>query len=1134
MKSNNNKLVKNENVQKKKAKKKHTFACCFTSIILSLVLVVGGVFGTLFFLYESYARPITNMSFSEAITFGFGLYGANDEKVVTNPYNQKSESKKFFVGLSDSLHIDKILKIEDLISGFNQIKPGEPITPPEQGGDGTGNSFLDQLLKDAHFDFSNLNDFDGSEYAGFMISDKMLAAVMQDTLDIAEQVPELKKIQDELGVELSKLLRVKQVIVTANEQNNDNSTLKLTLGLNTKTLADSMLKKAGLSAGLIGLVKGFLPTTIYFSCTITPMANSAPTLQINTIDEELMGKAVIAIDNIMAKTGSKQNLTSILNTVGKTLYDVFNKVETLAGEGSIVFGNYNDQNGLAVDTLQIIMKSMGVENVSTNEFLLMIKHLHSYDLSGESLEDFIKTLDNYSTIEDFYTSRNDLFLTYGISPQDAELFTPNNFMQIANTIPQYVNMVDSKINGVNLYKYSQEELKKKAIFSDKALAQIFGANLSSELQKSGNALKMTILELSLKEEDMVLIASIDIKGAMNPYIPDSPIKPLLMSLFPEQLYAKITVPYIQNPSGISSNIIFNYGKDTSSSGEQLSDHMLKTLSSIIKAISPENANMLDKNEICKQLDTSLYKSLDEIEKLESEHGIKIEFGVGHLIMPTCYELISSKTKGEDGTVMPPEEVHLALQDMYSIDPYLENGVPIDNLKDITLDNFIDRELVNKMYFNKGVFTSNNLFNELTNLSTLINSSNIDKSININALVNNNKPISNQDKFYMESLEFGKFISQSHLTSELDKLLNIYSNARIINTIINNYDRLIITTCSELNKSALSAKTELDIDKLAPKYLFFNIAIDLNNPQNEIIISMNSASSNKETERVLKLMSSLAGNPVSLDSIKNTINKEMNVVFGDLEKSNIKLKSIRSESQNGIIGNNVYDMLAYQLPNYTVGADELLRKTLYGLNNFDNFIKLSNIPDVEPQPEIDLVNKTATISDTFIGYHIKKQHSQNTPNLVKTALLKNGTTTLNNYLAHFGTKIEGKDLLATTFELEKTSFNLTSDSVALKLIPDKLYLSIFMNVQDTNDYTYTVNSLDNECVTYLESLFRADNSNSIKDNLDKAVNNVKNASFTIQGISIKFTELINSNSVIQSQNGDNGIYGKITTSINLNV
>lgn len=1132
MKSNNNKLVKNEKDQKKKAKKKHTFACCFTSIILSLVLVVGGVFGTLFFLYESYARPITNMSFSEAITFGFGLYGANDEKVVTNPYDQKSESQKFFVGLSDSLHIDKILKIEDLISGFNQIKPGEPIKPPEQGGEGTGNSFLDQLLKDAHFDFSNLNDFDGSEYAGFMISDKMLAAVMQDTLDIAEQVPELKKIQDELGIELSKVLRVKQVIVTANEHKNDNSTLKLTLGLNTKTLADSMLKKAGLNAGLIGLVKGFLPTTIYFSCTITPMADSAPTLQINTIDAELMKKAVMAIDNIMAKTGNNQNLSAILNTVGKTLYDVFNKVEKLAGEGSIVFGNYNNQNGLAVDTLQIIMKSMGVENVSTNEFLLMVKHLHSYDLSGESIDDFIKSLDNYSTLDDFYTSRNDLFLTYGISPQDAELFTPNNFMQIANTIPQYVNMVDGKINGINLYNYNQEELKKKAVFSDKALAQIFGANLNSELQKNNNALKMTILELSLKEENMVLITSIDIKNAMEPHIPNSPIKPLIMSLFPEQLYAKITAPYIQNSTGISSNIIFNYGKDTSSSGEQFSNDMLKTLSSIIKAISPENATMLDKNEICKQLDTSLYKTLDEIEKLESEYGIKIEFGVGHLIMPTCYELISSKTKNDDGTVMPPEEVHLALQDMYSIDPYLENGVPIDNLKDITLDNFIDRELVNKMYFNKGVFTSNNLFNELTNLSNLINNSNIDKNINISALVNNNKPINNKDKFYMKSLEFGKFLSQSSLTNELDKLLDIYSNAKIINTIINNYDRLIITTCSELNKTTLNTENKLDLEKLAPKYLFLNIAIDLNNPDNEIIISMNSASSNKDTERVLRLMSAISNKQVTLDSIKNTVNKEMNIVFEDLQKNNIKLKSIRTEEQNGIVGNNVYDMLAYQLPNYKVGADELLRKTLYGLNNFDDFIKQSNIPTNEPTPEIDIVNKTATISDTFIGYHIRKQNNQNTPNLVKTALLKNGTTTLNSYLAHFGNSIEGKDLLATTFELDKYSFNLTSDSVALKLIPDKLYLSIFMNVQDTNDYTYTVNSLDSECVTYLESLFATDNSNSIKDNLDKAVGSVKNASFSIQGISIKFSELINSNTTIQSQNGDNGIYGKITASINI--
>lgn len=650
-----------------KRKKHHCFLNLLSSLVISIVLVFGVVFGGIYFAYEKLARPITEMSLFEMLEVLKGTYIADESKIITNPYDPTIHTDEFFNGFSDSLLLKESITMDDLIDSMNSGTPLATANESTVEEDGTGNNMFDELLKESEFDFSDLKNYSGEDRA-FKITDKMLASVTNETFYYASELVHLAGAEEALGLPLNEAIGIGQIIINSKPEAYENTTMSFTVRVNVKNIVNAVLNKNAMSDNTKNIVNMFTPEKIFFTGTITPLLNGTPALQINSIDEKLMNKTICAIDNIMAKTGTEMSFSSILNKTGETIYNVFNKIGEVAGANGIYFSSQDDVGNISIDTIQMMMSTMEVENVTSSDFLLMLQHLHSIDNSGMTEEDYLKTLTNLSRPEDYDISRDSLLATYGISNEDAQKYTPDNLLEQLPNISKDINL-DNKINGEPLYTYTQNELVEKSIMSDKALAQIMNAQFNKQTEGSETNIDMTVWEFTLDGKEFNITAGIDIRSLVASKIVGNPMEKLILSIFPQQMYINITAPYEQSTGEgeISSKIIFNVikGNDV----KEASDDMINTLSALVKAIDPEIN--ITKDELCKRLDTQLYDALKQLNN--NDIGFHTEFKTGYAQMSTCYEVMAKQAQSEEKPT--PENVQRMLYHLNTIDT---NGITKDD------------------------------------------------------------------------------------------------------------------------------------------------------------------------------------------------------------------------------------------------------------------------------------------------------------------------------------------------------------------------------------------------------------------------------------------------------------------------
>lgn len=531
-----------ENLQKKK---KHKFACCLTSVLLVVVLICGALFGGTFFIYNSYAKDYTGISYFEAVGMIFGLYGADEDKIITNPFNIQEDTDAFFTGLQQSLYLDTKFTIDKLLALIPKEEGGTGDgsqtmatllaegTPPEKeepsGNTSTGNQMLDDLLGDTKFDFSELKDFDGTKKTEFFISDKMIAGILQNVLLHANSIPNVAEAINSLGFDILSEVEIKQTIINLDEQ--ENAHLKLTIQVKVKEIVKELVKQIQEIPPFVkNIISGIVPKNIYLSASISPTQKADPVLSINSIDDNLVQTLLYSLDS---KFDGK--ITNIFNTISETLYNTYMQVQEFAGINGIKFAQTQTAGGISLDALQIVMHAMKVENVTSSDFLLMVKHLHSVDLSGITKEEYLENLDNYSTIESFNSSRDTLLGAYGIS--DTQSLTPENFIDELPNIVSKVNIKNYKnADGKPLYQCSNEELIEQSRLSDSALAQVFNgflrnpngdnstASAVSLLSKDNEEnialpFDIEVLELTLDGTNINIIASISLENLLKDILP---------------------------------------------------------------------------------------------------------------------------------------------------------------------------------------------------------------------------------------------------------------------------------------------------------------------------------------------------------------------------------------------------------------------------------------------------------------------------------------------------------------------------------------------------------------------------------------------------------------------------------------
>ena len=554
-------LSKSEEKKLKQLKKKHKklydyrhrdlssnhtgFKCCLMSVALLFVLAFTAVFGG----YHLYVQPITGVTLIELGDLIGGLYKVDDNAFPQN-YDVVNDGQAFFNNLQKAMYLDSPLNINDLLELIPQSKggvgsetssvadlldkSGDPI--PSENNSLTGNEYLDKLLADTKFDFSTLKDFDeNSAVPVWEITDKMIAAVMQQVILNIDTVPMVQELISQYNISIKNSISIAQCNIKENA--NGENTISVILKVKINTLVKEILSGFDFQGFdfLKNLIPSLLPKSIYITANTTPEIDKAPTLGINSIKEETIQKILYTADSKYVNGAIEKTL----NSVGKSIFSAINSINEMTQKQGIVIAPSTEETAtgeIKLDLLTTALRQMNVTNVTSTDFLLMVKHMHTVDFDYADVNSYISAnVTNPTSKDAFSSSVTSLFATYGIDEKFCKDITPDNFLNKIETIPEYIN-IKNKLDNDYIYNYTNEQLAEKAKLSDAALAQILNTTIGEKL---GEEFKMEILELTLTEKTIDMIAYIDIANIIKTQVGNQlgALEPLIMSIFPKNVYA---------------------------------------------------------------------------------------------------------------------------------------------------------------------------------------------------------------------------------------------------------------------------------------------------------------------------------------------------------------------------------------------------------------------------------------------------------------------------------------------------------------------------------------------------------------------------------------------------------------------
>lgn len=334
---------------KKKKKRSKCCTCCLIFLIVMLVFF-GVAFGIGWYFGDKYTKQYLGMSLGDVLGTVGDLYWADDDDVVSNPYNNRdldgfySELKRNLL-LKDDAEVDFDKALEDAVnkflndgansSGGAQSKPlGSDGTTDGAGEGESGSDVMDILVNmitdvftRENIDIERLDrydEFDPStdEYI-FDLKDKQIAAflnaVLRHVFNNKDKIEALSSVSD--IVDVSSCVSLKQVIfrgqkITVDEQEKTVSVADVTLWLGLQKAANGAIKHFLKEAG-IGWLGGFagwfgdvlLPENIYITVTVPLTAEGEADFLINDMDAKELARAKKLINNVLKLVSDGEPMT---------------------------------------------------------------------------------------------------------------------------------------------------------------------------------------------------------------------------------------------------------------------------------------------------------------------------------------------------------------------------------------------------------------------------------------------------------------------------------------------------------------------------------------------------------------------------------------------------------------------------------------------------------------------------------------------------------------------------------------------------------------------------------------------------------------------------------------------------------
>ncbi|MDE6565908.1 MAG: hypothetical protein K2L47_02435, partial [Clostridia bacterium] len=509
-----------------------------------------------------------------------------------------------------------------------------------------------------------------------------------------------------------------------------------------------------------------------------------------------------------------------------------------------------------------------------------------------------------------------------------------------------INIKDAKIGNEKLYSIENSVLQNYSCLTDNALAQILNNMIATQL---GDSFKMDIKELTMNASSMDIIAQIDVSSMIDKELGDKfgSLKPMILSIFPKNMFIKLIIPYERNSEGVSCDIIFNYTKDGSSKEE--SDKMFDTIAKLMTSVNgAEATNNFDKNTILNKLDNAIYPTLEDLKGADAK--ITIEFKEGKVQLPTIYEVLATTINdgASETDKLSADTIQKTMSSYYTYDDETTKFDPItgkivNNVEETSLTPFIERELRSK-FFIAGDIKENAVFDTMKGIADKLDPANISTAINIKNLQNNTNKADKMN-LAITSLELAQLIIQSGKLSGITDI-GCYTGFTFVDIKVNaTENKLSLVMAAELDKSQTSGGNGIKIENFAADYLV--VQADVNLSDYSTTIKINNAN-DENINTLLKIVNKLtgaSGDNFNADSVANNVSDAIKSAFDEFNNQGLPLiagdevvkdANVDNNRSDGFTSTNIYKLVNERsitnADNRKDGDDELLRSVIYKLNN----------------------------------------------------------------------------------------------------------------------------------------------------------------------------------------------------------
>ena len=412
-----------EKIKKKKTKRRFYtgFACISLVVILIASVFLGALVAWDYDMLGSgeektSLKDMTGMSLLEAIGMIAKLY-EDGSGVVTNGYGEQ-DLENFYADLKTALYLseDCNVTIADIVSGLLSsltdsengenggegqeltLSDGSPLilsdeTAPEIGDNGsmTGNKTLDDLLESLDFDFSVLEgrDQETLEKEMLELSDKELAAVLNEALGEISEIDSLKNIEDQYGIRINQVASISQVIIdNATVLEQQSVRIRATVAVNLRDAASEALKKnksqllanlfgdkqvPSIVSGLIDVLPIILPETLYVTASIYPnMQTWEANVAVNDMSEKQQAAVNSILNNLIAAEDADGNKIPFMRSINEKIFDTIMRVDELVPINFVPSSDGASGN-FETKPIQAVINMLGAENLTQGDFLALIR-----------------------------------------------------------------------------------------------------------------------------------------------------------------------------------------------------------------------------------------------------------------------------------------------------------------------------------------------------------------------------------------------------------------------------------------------------------------------------------------------------------------------------------------------------------------------------------------------------------------------------------------------------------------------------------------------------------------------------------------------------------------------------------------